>query len=401
MTDAHRTPPPPIWILAFGAAAGPMAVTLIAPAVPLIREALEIDGNTAQLILTVLLVSMGVGQLLAGPISDRMGRRPVFLAGTAVFGLAGLVAAFSTSMTMLITCRILQGLGAAASIAMARSTVGDVFSKQNAAQAMSTITAMMAIVPVLGTALGGIVADTIGWEGAFLVLAASGLLLVIAVSTQVTESHHNREAKSIKQTLGGYLTLFRSPLFVACGLTTALQTAVFFSLMGFISYSFDRMGIPAAIYGFWMSATSGGYLLGNIINRRLLKYRSLETLTWCGAVVSVSALALMLIMHSLMPMEPIGLALPMFIMGIANGAIIANTIIGASGAIPALRGTATGLVGALQMAFGGVAGTLAIALGADQNTQVGILVLLTIGCCSAIPSWFLFRGQTRTDSGDL
>ena len=67
MPEPPRLTPPPIWILAFGAAAGPMAVTLIAPAVPLIRESLRIDGNTAQLILTMLLVSMGVGQLLAGP----------------------------------------------------------------------------------------------------------------------------------------------------------------------------------------------------------------------------------------------------------------------------------------------------------------------------------------------
>ena len=393
MTEPTRLTPPPIWILAFGAAAGPMAVTLIAPAVPLIRESLQIDGNTAQLILTVLLVSMGIGQLLAGPLSDRIGRRPVFLTGTAVFGIAGAIAAFSDSMTMLILCRILQGFGAAASIAMARSTVGDVFTRQDAAKAMSTITAMMAVVPVLGTALGGIVADTIGWEGAFFVLAASGLILVVAVSVRVPESHHHREAKSVTQILGGYVTLFRSPTFVACSLTTALQTAVFFSLMGFIAYSFDRMGVPAAVYGFWMSATSGGYLLGNILNRRLLTRYSLETLTWSGAILSVSALLLMLVLHTLMPMEPIGLALPMFVMGIANGAIIANTIIGASGAVPALRGTATGLVGAMQMACGGVAGTVAIALGADNNTATGILVLLAIGCCSAIPSWALYRGQ--------
>ncbi len=399
MPETPRLTPPPIWILAFGAAAGPMAVTLIAPAVPLIRESLRIDGNTAQLILTMLLVSMGVGQLLAGPLSDRIGRRPVFLAGTALFGLAGAIAAFSDSMTMLILCRILQGFGAAASIAMARSTVGDIFTRQEAAKAMSTITAMMAVVPVLGTALGGIVADTIGWEGAFLVLATSGLILFAAVSLKVEETHHHREAKSVRQTLAGYLTLFRSPMFVACSLTTALQTAVFFSLMGFIAYSFDRMGIPAAIYGLWMSATSGGYVLGNILNRRLLARHSLETLTWGGGILSISAMVFMLILHTLMPMQPIGLALPMFIMGIANGAIIANTIIGASGAIPALRGTATGLVGALQMACGGIAGTLAIALGADTNTSIGILVLIGIGCCSAIPSWFLYRGQ-RSASGE-
>ena len=92
--------------------------------------------------------------------------------------------------------------------------------------------------------------------------------------------------------------------------------------------------------------------------------------------------------HYAVPNSPTGLAIPMLLVGLSNGVIIANSIIIASSAIPKLRGSATGLVGAMQMGAGGISGTVAIWLGADQSTHVGIFTLIVISFCSLLSAWW-------------
>ena len=132
--------------------------------------------------------------------------------------------------------------------------------------------------------------------------------------------------------------------FLSSAFTTAFQTAVFFAMMGFIGYSFERMEISAKEFGVWMATTSVGYILGNLANKRLLKHYRIDVITWVGAAASLGSLIIMEIWHINNPSSPIGLAVPMIFVGLSNGVIIANSIIVASSAIPRLRGSATGLV---------------------------------------------------------
>ena len=90
---------PPIWILALGAGLGPFAVTLVAPAIPALRDDLSAGPNIAQLVLTTLLISIALGQLIAGPLSDRFGRRPLFIFGSLAYAVGGIGASLSHSVT--------------------------------------------------------------------------------------------------------------------------------------------------------------------------------------------------------------------------------------------------------------------------------------------------------------
>ena len=153
-------------------------------------------------------------------------------------------------------------------------------------------------------------------------------------------------------------------------LTTAFQTAVFFAMMGFIGYSFERMNISAKEFGVWMATTSVGYVIGNLANKRLLDRYRIELITFTGAIASLAQPNLMEMWHYALELTN-GLAIPMILVGLSNGVIIANSIIIASSAIPRLRGSATGLVGAMQMGAGGISGTMAIWLGADQTPTSG------------------------------
>jgi len=384
---------PPTWVLSLGAGLAPFAVTLVAPAIPAMAIDLKADSNTAQLVLTTLLLSIAVGQLIAGPLSDRFGRKPLFLGGAVAYCVAGFGAVLSDTIEGIIFFRVIQGLGAAAAVAMSRSIVVDFYGRDRAAGVMSTIIAMMAIIPVFGTSLGGILTDLVGWHGSFFMLALTGLILTIFVGTQIQETHKPEHVFTFKDALIGYRELLGTERFLASALTTAFQTAVFFAMMGFIAYSFERMSISPKEFGVWMATTSVGYVIGNLANKRLLKRCPIEIITLVGAIASLTCLLVMELWHNAAPNSPTGLAIPMLLVGLSNGVIIANSIIMASSAIPRLRGSATGLVGAMQMGAGGIAGTVAIWLGADQNTHIGILTLLVISFCSLMSAWWSSRLQ--------
>ena len=148
------------------------------------------------------------------------------------------------------------------------------------------------------------------------------------------------------------------------------------------------MNISPKEFGVWMATTSVGYVIGNLANKRLLDRYRIELITFTGAIASLASLLLMELWHYAVPNSPTGLAIPMLLVGLSNGVIIANSIIIASSAIPRLRGSATGLVGAMQMGAGGISGTVAIWLGADQSTHVGIFTLIVISFCSLLSAWW-------------
>ncbi|MGB1921541.1 MAG: MFS transporter, partial [Candidatus Puniceispirillaceae bacterium] len=104
---------PPIWVLVLAVSSSNIGVSLLSPAVPLIRQSFLATADQVQLVLTGFMMALGIGQLIAGTLSDRFGRRPVMLVGSALFLLGGVGAFIATSIDMLVLMRVLQGAGAA------------------------------------------------------------------------------------------------------------------------------------------------------------------------------------------------------------------------------------------------------------------------------------------------
>ena len=173
---------PPIWVLALAVSGANVGISLLSPAIPALRADLMATGDQAQLVLGVFLVMLGLGQLGAGSISDRIGRRPVLVYGALLFTLGGLGSFFATTIEMLIAMRLIQGVGAAACTAMGRVIVSDSYERAEAGKQLSTITMFQAVVPLLGFAFGGILVDFVGWRG-------SVALMVITAAVVLVSSH--------------------------------------------------------------------------------------------------------------------------------------------------------------------------------------------------------------------
>ena len=162
-------------LLAGLSAVGPLTTDMYLPSLPDIAR--QLDASTAQVQLTIsaYLIGFAVGQIFYGPVSDRHGRKPVLLAAIALYCVASLACALSTSIEMLIVARAFQALGGSGGIVLARAIVRDIYSGARAGRELSLIGSVMALAPVLAPIAGGLLQTGFGWRATFLVLALAGL----------------------------------------------------------------------------------------------------------------------------------------------------------------------------------------------------------------------------------
>ena len=167
------------WQVIFGSAAigalGSFATHSILPALSTIRADLQSDIGVTQLIVSLSLLSLGVGQLFVAPLSDRYGRRPVILTGLLLYVLASIVAASSAHIGGLIAARALQAFGCGASISVARATLMDYFGPTRAATGIAYTATAILLVPMFAPTLGGYMAEYLGWRWIFVICAVLGV----------------------------------------------------------------------------------------------------------------------------------------------------------------------------------------------------------------------------------
>ncbi|HEY0255266.1 MAG TPA: MFS transporter, partial [Kofleriaceae bacterium] len=211
------------WIAVMSALSAVTALSLdmSLPAQPALAERFSVPAETAGLTLTAFLVAFAFAQLLVGPLSDALGRKPVLMAGLTLFTLGGAGCAIAPSIATLIMFRMLQGLGAAAAPVLARAMVRDA-RPDDSARILSTMLAGLALAPMLAPAIGGVVLDW-SWRWIFALLAGCGALLFWFAS-RLAETH-SLIARSRTPVVRGALTVLRVPgiglpMFVSCATFT-------------------------------------------------------------------------------------------------------------------------------------------------------------------------------------
>ncbi|MEK9850897.1 MAG: MFS transporter, partial [Candidatus Puniceispirillum sp.] len=177
MKDPAQPRVPHVGILIVAVASTNLGMTLLSPVITQLREDLMATAFQAQLVLGGFLFSVAVAQLLSGSLSDQFGRRVILINGTLVFGVGGLGSMLAANIEMLILLRVIQGVGAAACMTMGRVMISDSFVGVEAARKMSVVSSAQAIVPLLGFAFGGVIAEFIGWRGSIAIMVAGAALI--------------------------------------------------------------------------------------------------------------------------------------------------------------------------------------------------------------------------------
>lgn len=391
-SEVNRVQAPPVWFLALCTASAVVGLTILTPALPLIKDELGVSSAAIQQLLTVYMVALAAGQLIYGPVSDRVGRRPIMLCGAVLYTAAGVATVLTNQIEYLVVMRAVQGFGAAACMAMGRAIVNDVFERSEAARQMSTIGIVLAVAPVLSIAFGGVLVESTGWKGPMVLLVICGLVMFTSAWLLATETNLNRLTKiNPRSVLAAYATVLKNRLFVCWALSSGMQIGMFFSLNALLAYQYQRHGYSLAEFGLWFSLTPLCYLIGNTCNRLWFVSRGIERAAMIGCSLSFLSVVALFVTQALGYTHALSLAIPCCLFGFSNGIVVANAIVGAISESGANAGTGTGIVGAWQMATGGIAGAIIVALGGAQVFSIAAGGLILMSIISVASMMFVYR----------
>jgi MFS transporter, DHA1 family, multidrug resistance protein len=349
---------PSLAILVVCTAVQPFALNVLAPATPAIARALGTDYGTIQLTLTLYLVAVAVSQLLVGPLSDRIGRRPCIVAGLGLFTLGSVAGLYSDSLVTLLAARMLQAVGAGTAFALTRAIARDTAEKDEAASLIGYMTMAMLIAPMTAPLVGGFVERTHGWRLIFGLMAVIGLVATLLAFAKLPETlKPGTRVGGWLDTFAAFPVLFRERAFVAHTLSLGMTSAVFFAFIAGAPHAVvDHMKTDAKTYGIMFIMLSGGYMLGNFLTGKLSRRVGAERLAAIGNVLSMVGVGLAVAFALLAPVwTPLLLFAPMMLNGIGNGLTIPTLTAAVLSVRPDMAGAASGLNGFTQLSLGATA----------------------------------------------
>src|SRR5215208_5691706 len=252
-----------------------LSIDMSLPAMPQLQETFGAGVSAVQLTLSVFLAGFALGQVFCGPLSDRWGRRPVLLAGLALFTLAGLACAGSTSLTMLVAARFVQGAGASVGPVVARAIVRDRFDSRRAAAVLSQMTQVMIVAPLLAPTVGGYLLVHTGWPAIFVVLGASGALLSFVCWRFLPETARPKQVDvEVKRptAVAGLREVLKDRASLRHALTTCFAYAGMFAYVGSSPFVLmDGFGVGEESFGYYFDLTATALLVSATVNRALLR----------------------------------------------------------------------------------------------------------------------------------
>lgn len=362
---------PTLIALAMLAAVAPFGIDLYLSAFPAMTSDLSTSATGVQLSLTAFLVGAGVGQVLFGPWSDRIGRMAPLLTGLAVFIAASAVAVAAGSIEVLVIARLAQGLGGAAGMVIGRAMILDRESGPAAARALNLMMMIGGVAPVVAPLTGSLLADAIGWRGLLSIVGALGVLSLAATLAFVRESRP--KAVRVAGAGGSWAGLLNRGYIghvIAFGFGMAIMMA-YISASPFVYQ--EMIGLSAPMYGLAFAANAIGLVGATAISSRLARRFSIRALTAAGLVISLAAVLVILIL-TLTGAPAAWLMPPLFLAISPLGLVFGNaTALALSAVPPAATGAASAFLGLLQFVLAGVVAALV----GDGSTLPLALTMLT------------------------
>ncbi|MBQ1120955.1 multidrug effflux MFS transporter [Streptomyces sp. B15] len=373
----------------------PLSIDLYLPALPEVSSALHVPAATAQLTLTACLVGLAVGQLVAGPMSDRFGRRRPLLIGMACYIVAGVACALAPTAATLTVFRLAQGLAGAAGIVIARAVVRDMYDGLAMARFFSTLMLISGVAPILAPVLGGQVLRFTDWRGVFFILAGIGLLLLLVVLRKLPETlpAERRHKGGLPDALRTMRGLLADRVFTGYLLTASLAFAALFSYVAASPFVVQEIygASPQTFSLLFMVNSIGLVALGQLNGKVLVGRVPLDRVLAFGlCMVGVATVALLLMTAGVfgrVGLAPLatGLCVMMSGMGLimpnANSQALMRTP-HAAGSASALLGTSQFLIGAVASPLVGVAGEqTAVPMALVQLSSVALAALAFVALC--------------------
>ncbi|MEK6309931.1 MAG: multidrug effflux MFS transporter [Curtobacterium sp.] len=378
LTTTQRGALPPIVPLALIVGVSPFATDMYIPALPAIARDLATTPGAVQLSLTAFLVAFAVGQLLAGPVSDGIGRRPMLLVGTAVFALASVGCALAPDAVTLVVARVLQGLAGAAGAVAGRAMVSDVTAGPRMAKVFGTLAAINAIGPVVAPLAGGAVLTVASWRLMFVVLAVLGAVFFVLVVLRFRETlpRERRGGVGLGANWARIRQLMAIGRFRAYVLTGVLSTIGFFAYIATSSFVFQtQYGFSEGLYTLVFATNASMMIVTTLVFRRVVGRWSEDGLLSFGLAVGTLG-ALGVLTSALLGLGPVPVWCSLAVVTGAWGFVLPAAMTRTQHVGAAHPGTAAALQGGLTFGLGGLGTPLASALGGTALAMGSVMAVL-------------------------
>ncbi len=380
----------PGFVVTLGLLTGVAALTvdLSLPAIPAMVEALATNLSKGQQIVGIFMAGMALGQIPAGLLSDRTGRLPVLYVGMSIFAVAAIVAAAAADIGLILAARFVQGFGAAAAIVVSRAVVRDVSSGQEAARLMSLMTMIFTAVPVIAPSIGALLIMHWNWRAPFVLIAFAGILMLVAIRTNLTETHTpNKDGHPFRQLSNSFHEYFAHRQSVFALLLLILPPAGFMSIIAVsAAMIMEIYGYTVQQYGLIFAGAGLAILLGSGLNRFLVtRFQIMPLITLGVALIALSGFQLLLIAWlDDAPLWWVWSCVCLFMFTIAI--LMANSTVLALDPLPRIAGVASSIIGTLQNIAGAGGALLAAAIynGTIRNS------VLIMGCAGAGVAFVFF-----------
>ena len=392
----NRSTPPHILTLILLASISALTMNIFLPSLPNIASELNSSTSILGLSVGIYLASSAVLQLIIGPFSDQFGRRPLILWSLIIFCLSTLATVFVTNTAQFLILRIFQAISASCMV-LARAIVRDTTeSIEKAGSKIAYVTMGMALVPMVGPAIGGLLDYQYGWEASFWLLFILGLVILIISFFDVGEtlSDHNQ---SFLEQISTYPSLLRSKRFWGYCLSSAFVSGAFFSYLGGAPFVGNEVfGLEPKDLGFWFGAPAIGYVFGNFLSGRFSTKIGLDKMIFLGVTTALFGVSISLTISLLDHGSVLSFFGLMTLVGLGNGMSIPNATAAMMSINPKLAGTAAGLGSAIMIGGGAALSAIANFILIPGSSEIPLIMLMwtSVFCGLCSVAYVSYRKKT-------
>ena len=343
-------------LLAAASSLGPVSSLMLMPALPAIRADFGDTIAATQSVISVFLIVFAIGIPLAGPLSDRYGRRPLLVGGIFIFLIGSLLGALAPSLEVLVFARALQAIGCAATATVARAVLGDLYPDWRLARALARLTLVMMTGTAISPWLGGLITESMGWHAPLALMVVLAAIIGVAAFVALPETRAPSGRSSFRELGEASRVVLRNRIFLSCVIDAGVIYAVY---LGFISIAphimSEMLGEPATSFGLYLLLLSTGYFLGNMVVTRLKGHADLDRVARFGIWLQAGSVALAFAFVLAGFTHPLFWFGPMLPLAFAQGLALPHITATAVRLAPGYAGVTAGLIGFSQQSIAAAA----------------------------------------------
>lgn len=389
-----------LYIILLGAltALGPFTIDLYLPAFPVLEADFDTTAAAIQLTLTGTMIGFALGQLIVGPLSDKMGRRMPLLVVTALHVVASVAAAFAPSLELLSVARVLMGAGAAAGGVVAAAVVRDLFGGRRLVVMLSRLALVSGVAPVLAPLVGSALLLVMPWRGIFVVLAVYGAVMLVSAMIFIPETlpRARRQEKGATTVWQRYRSVFGDRVFIGVLIIGGMTFSGLFSYLSSSSFLFQiTYELTPQEYGLLFAANSVGVVLGvQVASRLAARFGPQWVMAWSTAVLVAAASAI--IVTDQLDLGMWGTVVPLFFFMTACGFTFPCVQVLALDRHGKAAGTAQSIIGATNFGVAGLISPLVGWIARDAGITATTMASVMVGCAvvGVLALWLVVRPRT-------